>query len=72
MDFVDRVKEHGFPADDVLDFSARGFDNNIITESTHEFPVHEEYVIEASHSDVRIPAELHESTSQMPEEPVNQ
>ncbi|XP_075073870.1 uncharacterized protein LOC107797408 isoform X2 [Nicotiana tabacum] len=72
MDFVDRVKEHGFPADDVLDFSARGFDNNIITESTHEFHVHEEYVIEASHSDVGIPAELPESTCQMPEEPVHQ
>ncbi|XP_070052107.1 uncharacterized protein [Nicotiana tomentosiformis] len=72
MDFVDREKEHGFPADDVLDFSARGFDNNIITESTHEFPVHDEYVIEASHSDVGIPAELPESTSQMPEEPVHQ
>lgn len=72
MDFVDNGKEHGLPAADVLDFSVRGFDNNIITESAHEFPVHEEYVAEASLPDADIPAKHSEATSQMPEEPVPQ
>ncbi|XP_055803373.1 uncharacterized protein LOC129872404 isoform X2 [Solanum dulcamara] len=72
MDFVDNGKEHGLPAADVLDFSARGFDNSIITESVHEFPVHEEYVGEASLPDAGIPANHSEATSQMPEEPVPQ
>ncbi|KAK4711528.1 hypothetical protein R3W88_006041 [Solanum pinnatisectum] len=72
MDFVDNGKEHGLPAADVLDFSVRGFDNNIITESAHEFPVHEEYVAEASPPDADIPAKHSEATSQMPEEPVPQ
>ncbi|XP_049381564.1 transcription factor TFIIIB component B'' isoform X3 [Solanum stenotomum] len=72
MDFVDNGKELGLPAADVLDFSVRGFDNNIITESAHEFPVHEEYVAEASLPDADIPAKHSEATSQMPEEPVPQ
>lgn len=72
MDFVDNGKEHGLHAADVLDFSARGFDNNIITGSAHEFPVHEEYVAEASLPDAGIPAKHSEVTSQMPEEPVPQ
>ncbi|XP_060192327.1 transcription factor TFIIIB component B'' [Lycium barbarum] len=72
MDFVDNGKEHGFPADDVLDFSAGGFDNNIMTESAHEFPVHEEYVAEASLPDAGILPKHPEATSQMPEELVPQ
>lgn len=72
MDFVGNEKEHGLPAADALDYSARGFDNNIITESAHEFPVHEEYVAEASLSDAGNPTKHSEATSQMPEEPVPQ
>ncbi|KAK4360863.1 hypothetical protein RND71_019815 [Anisodus tanguticus] len=72
MDFVDNGNGHGFPADGVLDFSARGFDNNTITESAHEFPVHEEYVTEVSLPDADILAKHPEATSQMPEEPVPQ
>ncbi|KAK4347657.1 hypothetical protein RND71_033996 [Anisodus tanguticus] len=68
MDFVDNGKGHGFPADGVLDFSARGYDNHTITESAHEFPVHEEYVTEASLPDAEHP----EASSQMPEEHVPQ
>lgn len=71
MDFVGNEKEHGLPAADALDYSARGFDNNIITESAHEFPVHEEYVAEASLSDAGNPTKHSEATSQMPEEPVS-
>lgn len=71
MDIVDNGKEHGLPAADVLDFSDRGFDNSIITESVHEFPVHEEYVGEACLPDAGIPANHSQATSQMPEEPVN-
>ncbi|KAL3345689.1 hypothetical protein AABB24_024573 [Solanum stoloniferum] len=72
MDFVDNGNEDGLPAADVLDFSVRGFDNNIITESAHEFPVPEDYVAEASPPDADIPAKHSEATSQMPEEPVPQ
>lgn len=71
MGFVDNGKEHELPAAVVLDSLARGFDNNIITESAHEFSVHEEYVVEASLPDSGIPAKHSEATVQMPEEPVN-
>lgn len=69
MDFVNSEKGHGLPAADVLDFSVRGFD--IITESAHDFPVHEDYVVEASLPDADIPENHSEATSQMPEESVN-
>ncbi|XP_047263073.1 uncharacterized protein LOC107859683 isoform X1 [Capsicum annuum] len=72
MGFVDNGKEHELPAAVVLDSLARGFDNNIITESAHEFSVHEEYVVEASLPDSGIPAKHSEATVQMPEEPVSQ
>ncbi|XP_069149867.1 transcription factor TFIIIB component B'' isoform X13 [Solanum lycopersicum] len=70
MDFVNSEKGHGLPAADVLDFSVRGFD--IITESAHDFPVHEDYVVEASLPDADIPENHSEATSQMPEESVPQ
>ncbi|CAN4078482.1 unnamed protein product [Withania somnifera] len=72
IDFVDNGKEHGLPAADILDFSARGFDNNTFTESAHEFPVHEKYSAEASLPEAGIPATHSEATSQMPEEPASQ
>ncbi|KAF3637615.1 putative transcription factor TFIIIB component B''-like isoform X2 [Capsicum annuum] len=72
MGFVDNGKEHELPAAVVLDSLARGFDNNIITESAHEFSVHEEYVVEASLPDSGIPAKHSEATVQIPEEPVSQ
>ncbi|CAN4083686.1 unnamed protein product [Withania somnifera] len=70
IDFVATGKEYGFPAADVLDFSAR-FDNNINTESAHEFQVHEEYVAEVSLPEGGIPAIPSEATSEIPEEPVS-